>query len=320
MINKICRFDRSFHARYFRLRVCVRNYGEVPNTRYAEIVDIDGRIQKIHYLDTGTHTACSEVPLVILSGTAQTINSWGPHLRPLARTRRLILPELRCQGIHTTLDASTSSISQHISDLEQFLNSMQLDKVDLAGFSFGGRVGIAMAAAHSHRINKLSVTGVPYRRPIIGELIMRSWVESLQANEFRATAWSFLLNGYSTTFLRKHHLRMPQYLDVIMKNNDPSRLVTLIGHNFRLEIDPYTVDKCVSMIRCPTQIIAGTEDRISGHNSERELADCIPGAVFCSLEGAGHLVPFESPQIWRNLLLDFLNADQAVNGMLAQAS
>ena len=109
-------------------------------------------------------------------------------------------------------------------------------------------------------------------------------------------------------------------MDVIMKNNDPVRLATLIGHNFRLEIDPYTVDKCVSLIRCPTQIIAGTEDRISGHNSERELADCIPGAIFCSLEGAGHLVPFECPQIWRNLLLDFLSTDQADNRIPAQAS
>ena len=50
----------------------------------------------INYIDIGQDDILP--PLVILGGTAQTINSYGPHILNISKSRRLIIPELRCQG------------------------------------------------------------------------------------------------------------------------------------------------------------------------------------------------------------------------------
>lgn len=75
--------------------------------------------------------------------------------------------------------------------------------------------------------------------------------------------------------------------------------------------DPFSVQSCSSQLRCPTQIVAATHDRIAGFESVRELFDAISGSPLSAdvtyeyLE-TGHLAPFEEPNRWRNLVLKFL--------------
>ena len=54
--------------------------------------------------------------------------------------------ELRCQGKTTELLSSESSIEQQATDLENILQALEIERCNLVGFSFGGRVAIAMAA------------------------------------------------------------------------------------------------------------------------------------------------------------------------------
>ena len=61
--------------------------------RYAKIKDNDGAIRSMRYLDIGDDR--NKPAIIILGGTAQTISTFNPHVRPISKTRRLIIPELR---------------------------------------------------------------------------------------------------------------------------------------------------------------------------------------------------------------------------------
>lgn len=124
--------------------------------------------------------------------------------------------------------------------------------------------------------------------------------------EFRACAWSFILNGYSSKFVEKFYDRLPQFVDMVIDSNDPEKLANLMRYSHINDVsDEYSVPSCASKLRCPVQIIGATEDRIAGIDTVRMLADQIPGSIFEEME-TGHLAPFEDPMRWRNLVIKYL--------------
>lgn len=137
------------------------------NYKQLEIVDVDDVKRKVFYLDIGTDSSLP--PLVLLCGTAQTVNTFSPHFRQISKHRRLIILELRCQGL-TELLSEYGTIDQHVKDFHQIIvEHLSLNHIHLAGFSFGGRVSLAIAAIHPELVGRLSVTGVPLERPALGQ-------------------------------------------------------------------------------------------------------------------------------------------------------
>ena len=146
--------------------------------RYVMIEDVDMELRGVRVFDSydiQPQATASYPPVVVLGGTAQTISTFIPHIRHLSATRRLIIPELRCQG-QTELLSYNGTMRQHVTDVENILNALEIDQsVDLVGFSFGGRIAMAVAAHKPYLVSKISVTGVPWNRPPLGAMILKSW-------------------------------------------------------------------------------------------------------------------------------------------------
>jgi len=69
--------------------------------------------------------APGSTPLVLLGGTAQTINGWIGHHSPLSRDRTFLQYELRGQG-RTTLSVDDCSLLQHVADFERLVQELGL--------------------------------------------------------------------------------------------------------------------------------------------------------------------------------------------------
>lgn len=145
--------------------------------KQLDLVDVDLVKRKVFYMDIGTDSL--KPPLVILCGTAQTVNTFSPHFRQISKERRLIIIELRCQGM-TELLSEYGTIDQHVKDFHEIIvGHLGLNQIHLAGFSFGGRVSLAIAAMHPELVGRLSVTGVPLERPALGKLCWNDRVHSV---------------------------------------------------------------------------------------------------------------------------------------------
>ena len=301
----------------------------------APFVDVDGStgtfyygtrrlIWNIHYLcfvilmllfyltladsgESNTHT--TKVPLIMIPGSAQSIQSLGPHIKAVTKWRRLIIPEFRCHGTQTTLKHEFSSMSQLTEDLGKLINYLDLTNADLCGFSLGGRIALAYGITPDNRVRKISVTGVPLLRPPLGRSIMQSWAAGLEAEEIVSCCWSFLINGYSVNWLQQNRAHLSKFVDAVIKSNDVHRL----KHLFRFSMseqadDPTSVSQCAHQLTCPVQIIGGSDDRLCAVESIIALHESIPQSTLVVMPNTGHLAPFEQPAQWRQHVLSYLDS------------
>lgn len=292
-----------FNSKFNSLKMSI---GQVQPS-ILNVRDHDDSVKPVYYLDRSNSQDAALPPLVVLGGTAQTIDTYAPHINQIAKTRRLIIPELRGQG-RTELDPLGCSLLQLTDDLSNILDGLGVEQVDLSGFSFGGRVALAYAAHNPHRVRKLAVTAIPLTRPVLGKLVLESWMDGLKRGNIRECAWSFLINGYSNDFLERNADRLPLYVDMVAMSNDPHKVYNLIYHSGKAtdQDDPFSIPHCADHIRCPTLVIGAAQDRIAGVEPVRQLARRIAGSEYVEMN-TGHLAPFEDPLVWRRHLLDFMN-------------
>ena len=94
---------------------------------------------------------------------------------------------------------------------------------------------------------------------------------------------------------------------------DPGKLLDLISYSHEddnLDTTFGVRQSASRLTQKKIQIIAAEEDRIASaqgsarlHEELRDRNDC----MYVEMEG-GHLVPFENPRAWRNLILDFMKS------------
>lgn len=282
--------------------------------KYMELQDVDGLYRKVHIIDMPGDAPHAKT-LVILGGAAQTLFSWMPHYRDLLKGRRLIIPEMRCQG-KTELLAGHATIPELVGDFRNLMQALDIEKTDLAGFSYGGRVALGVAAHAPELVNKISVTGVAMDRGGLGNCILESWKVAFKNNNMEEAAWSFVLNGYSAKFLEENEDKIRTHVDMVCKSNDVRKLASLYTHKME-DTDPYSLRSCVELLGQGQikniQIMAGLEDRICHVDGTRAISEFLRTNPMIRLRHeemmAGHLLPFEKPRQWRSMLLSFLDDD-----------
>ncbi|RYH19593.1 alpha/beta hydrolase [archaeon] len=283
-------------------KVSIKQYSASYEIKHL-LLDDYGKKCRVTYIDENP-SGHPGPPLVIVGGTAQTINTYTMHIKPIAKSRRLVIIEMRGQG-STELQSQYATMRQHVSDLHSITDALGIQAMDLSGFSFGGRLAVAFAAHHPHKVSKLSVTGTPLHRPRLGGLVLRSWQEALERGNLRDCAWSFILNGYSADFIEKYADKLPALVDMVLEANKVDRLYDLVRFSGEGGLE-YTVPHCAPLVQCPTQIIAAMEDRIAGYEPVLELQSVFKDVASVTTIKAGHLAPFEQPVAWRKALLTFL--------------
>jgi len=262
----------------------------------------------------------NHVPLVLLGGTAQTIDSWNHHLMYLSADRDVMVYECLGQGPFPP-DMSqnpkeyfkeASNVELQVLNLSNVLESVfpSYDQVDVAGFSLGGR--IALAAAASLRIRKLHLTGVPARRSAFGRLVLDSWKEMLHRDpSLKSFAWSTLLTTCSADFVADNESRIPAWVDQTARANTQEGLLALCetqsDSNHKWDI--LEIAKGLTIHPSNVRLAVGSNDPLAPVEQVQHLAQKLgKGAqvVVTIHDGAGHAVPLEKPAAWRSDLLNFL--------------
>ena len=262
-----------------------------------------------HSPTTSTSTASTPAPLVLIGGTAQTINSLVGHHTQLNKNG-LLHYELRGQGRTTTLPLDDCSLSQHVKDFDNVISSHpdftnEEGKVDLCGFSFGGRVALAIAAARPEKVRKMAVTGVPADRGATGRIILKNWLDALSRQDLEGFIWQSMSDGHSPKFLARHESKLEAWVKAAAAGNRAEAIAGLVGQTHTDDLlDPWhTVNLAKSAagtLACDDGLfLVGDEDRLAPVSSCQALAKV--GEWECQIiKNAGHSVPIEQPKLWRN--------------------
>ncbi|MEO6420558.1 MAG: alpha/beta fold hydrolase [Polyangiaceae bacterium] len=95
-------------------------------------------------------------PIVLLHGLSDSHRTWGKIASELARTRRVLMPDLPGHGLSSRPDESYA-LAWHAQIMAGWLDALQLGDVDIVGHSFGGGVAQWLLLAHRQRIRRLAL-------------------------------------------------------------------------------------------------------------------------------------------------------------------
>jgi pimeloyl-ACP methyl ester carboxylesterase len=104
-------------------------------------------------------------PVVLLHALGEQSSDWAPVAAELAGSWRVYAPDLRGHGASDWPGSYT--IEQLTTDLADFLDALNLDRVTLAGHSMGGPPAYLYAARHPGRVARMVLEdpAPPWPRP-----------------------------------------------------------------------------------------------------------------------------------------------------------
>ncbi len=247
-------------------------------------------------------------PLILIGGMTQTISSWGGQLRPLSASRSVLAYEARGQG-STALAVTRADLAQHVDDFAAMVDALELSTpLDLCGFSFGGRVSLAIAATRPELIRRLVLSGVSLDRGVMGRLIVDGWIAALGTGDLEALARISLPDIVGPAYLEAHADLIEPMVRAVVQRNTFAGIDALFRQTLRTpEGSPWAPEALAARVGCPALVMGGALDRLAPPGEVMALAQSV-GGIHRTFEGAGHTIPIEAAAAWRQAVVEFLDA------------
>lgn len=253
---------------------------------------------EVEYQDWGG----GERPFVLVHGFTGSRDDWREVAPVLARTRRVVTPDLRGHGGTTNLGrADAYSFDLLAQDLVGFLDAMGIERGDLLGHSMGGSVAMRAALSAPERVASLVLMDTSAgafrgtRREVyemggrvarehgmgrLFELAREMWQESLPPS---------VVQLQETMGVDVYFARVQQKFEAM----DPEAFQTL---GLALGEQSGLLER-LHDIRCPTLVVVGEED-LPLLDAARELAATLPDATHVVIPNAAHSPQLENRDAW----------------------
>lgn len=241
--------------------------------------------QKLYYAKQSTTIA---PPVVLIHGAAGTHLDWPPHLRRLeaASVYAIDLP-----GHGRSSGPARSTVNQYADVVSAFITRLGLVDVFLVGHSMGGAIAMTIALQGPVAIKGLVLISSGARLRVMDEVLDSTLFDFEATAEFVAESlWSE---------------RAPEELKSLGKRTFLANQPEVVYADY-LACNCFDIMDQLCHIELPTLVICGSEDKMTPLKYSRYLADQIPNASLKVVEGAGHMLPLEKPEIVASHINQFL--------------
>jgi pimeloyl-ACP methyl ester carboxylesterase len=243
-------------------------------------------------------------PLVLLHGIGSSARSWRAQVQGLSDIRRVIAWDAPGYGGSADPDP-TWKMSDYARALLDFLDDLDLRRVDLVGLSFGGVVAAEFCRRHQERLSSLTLADT------------HQGGSAKNADAYRQKLYRRLQSFRCKRRDEFARERAPR----LLSDFAPPDLVDDVAHIMEdvrspgYEVAAYSlaeadVSDVLPKIYAPTLVLCGEFDQVTPPNEAEELAKAVPGARFEIVRGAGHLSNQEQPKRFNELLRRHVQAAQ----------
>lgn len=269
---------------------------------------------KLNYLQLG-----SGEPLVLIHGLGANLSFWYfGAARILSRTRCLVMYDLRGHG-RSSMPQEGYGLQQMVRDLVDLLDFLGIQRADIAGHSFGGRVALAMAALHPERVRSLVVADTQLRAlqpPVrLSEWThWASWKAELEGQGLRdlPTSESIIDHKLLVRFSQAHGHGANRGARISLHTRDMGekglerwqKLLARTSADRDFEDELFLVPSTLHTISTPTLLMFGKFSH--GLPTARRLLECLPNARLITIPGAGHFFPIVKPRFFARAIETFL--------------
>lgn len=299
----------------------------------SQVADIGG--VRVHYLRTDAAGAPRDAPphlLVHPLGAGSW--SWMDVIGPLAAHGAVFAPDLPGAGRTRSVDPNAGRAEHGARFLGELCETLDLDRVVLHGHSMGALVSALFAAGHPGRVARLVLTGPalpglpdPPRfawawrlalglAPRLARIPMRAGIR------LKTGLWRRWRDDPTDPRLTEAMARMgtdasrisPALLSLIGEEIERYRVPWRIDGAIQaavsalaaLTVDEGTVRAELARIEAPTVVVWGDQDRLIPRRLVDGLMELHPAWEFRTVDGIGHLLPLEAPQMYVELVADWM--------------
>ena len=220
----------------------------------------------------------SGVPVVFLhGGTGTGAFDWGEIAERLAPCYRTVVLDLRGHG-SSSHEGEDFGVVRFGLDTLHVLRALGLERAVLVGFSVGGNTLLALLARDPRPALALVTIGASARG------------DPARVNEIMSGPWPDYLKEL------EHPVGSgPEYW---------SELRTLLAHDWARNVD--LADEDLRRITCPVLVCHGDRDRVQPVGYAEHLAGGLPDAELLLVQGAGHALQLDRPELFVEALERFL--------------
>jgi 2-hydroxy-6-oxonona-2,4-dienedioate hydrolase len=249
----------------------------------------------LHYVEAGTGE-----PLLLVHGGHGSWKHWIANIDTLAKHRRVLALDLA--GFGASYDPGRPlTLDEYVVDAGTLLDTLHLDGVAVAGFSFGTLVAAGLAAAWPDSVRSLAMINPPGLGTRSAQaLALPGTLSSLaKAGGLRAGVAGTL----QQLMLRDASLSTPALIDLIAHCINETRYVTrMISRH---------ADMLALLNKAPQKklILLGQFDPYQRHHVEQDacwLKQQLGDQAIRIVPNCAHWLQFEQADAFHRLLLDFI--------------
>lgn len=251
-------------------------------------------------------------PLLLLNGGMMSYASWQPVAAQLSRHHTVILCDLRGQLLSP--GEVPVDLGDNVADLEALLDHLEIGSAHVVGTSYGGEIGLLMAARAPDRVRSLvGVTVSDHATEAIwqGSEDLRLLVHEAREGGDKGRIHDRIVGEvYSAAYRQAHatELSARRQQVALLPDSWFAGVEGILVAIERLDLRPE-----LAAIRCPTLIVIAADDRSIPPERSLALARRIEGAETRTHETSGHALVAEDPQWLADVTLEFLSRHSARN-------
>lgn len=238
---------------------------------------------KIYYETAGFSDGS---PLLLLHGGLGSMSEFNSFAHSLPSQYKLIGIDFRGHG-KSTLGTCSLSYAQHQEDVEAVLAHLGIDSVSIIGLSDGGIVGYRMSSQSNVKVERLATLGAQWRLlpddptlPMLQGVTTQMWTEMFPES----------VADYETINPQPDFDALVRAVVALWTDMGPTGYPNSI----------------VESIQSLVMIIRGDNDHLFSLDEATRLKNLIRRSSFLNIPFAGHAVYEDSPEIFIQMINEFL--------------
>ena len=240
-------------------------------------------------------------PIIFVHGFPFDHFMWDEQVKALGGDYYCIRYDIRGLGSSPAGDGQFT-MEMFVDDLEIIIEELKLDRPIICGLSMGGYISLRAIERMQEKFSALILCDTKSAADDNeGKLKRAGAIKQINSGGFESFIDAFVLNCFGEQFVKG---KKNEYDTVVKRSKKNSPLGVkgcLLAMACRTDTTSY-----LSKIKIPTLVVCGSEDKLTPPSVMKLMADQIPNSKFITVEGAGHMIPIENPQLVNKSIKDFL--------------
>lgn len=218
-------------------------------------------------------------PIVLVHGAGGSHLDWPGELRrlPAANLISIDLP-----GHGKSPGPGRNKVADYAADIVALLDALQWPKAIITGHSMGGAIAQTMALDHADRVAGIILVGTGAKLGVHPDILTKTipdleWV----ANLFKDWMWG---EGVPDEIRELGYERLMATDEVVTQGD-------------YVACNNFDIRSRMAEINVPTLVVGGTADQMTPHKFSVYLRDNIANAQLVTVEGGGHMMALEQPDV-----------------------